>query len=149
MKNEPHRPNVIIDWNEVDKLLDIGCKGTDIADALGICSETLYLKTAKEKGVSFSAYYQRRRANYYKKNLRQAQYDAATKGSVPMLIWLGKQDLDQKEPEAVVSEQNKSALVEYLEKQKREAGSLNEETAKQTVSEFSVLEMQKKPCRQD
>ena len=75
-----------IDTKQVEKLAELGCTNTEIASFFG-CSKDLISKSystnvakGKEKG---------------KIRLRKLQWNAAEKGNVPMLIWLGKQVLGQ------------------------------------------------------
>ena len=75
-----------IDPEEVEKLASFGCTNSEIASFYG-CEDSLITKSysrnitkGKETG---------------KIRLRQMQWGAAKKGSVPMLIWLGKQVLGQ------------------------------------------------------
>lgn len=93
-----------IDWDQVDMLLIKGCVGTKIADALGICANTLYDRCEKEKGVSFSIYSQQKRT-IGDNILNAAQFDKAIgnteKGDTTLLIWLGKVRLEQRESVAV------------------------------------------------
>jgi hypothetical protein len=89
-------PQKIIDWTIVDDLLASGCTGVEIASTFGIHPETLYMRTESEKGLGFSAYSQQKRA-IGEKALRKKQQEVALKGNVSMLIWLGKQRLNQRE----------------------------------------------------
>ena len=75
-----------IDTKQVEQLAALGCTNTEIASFFG-CSKDLISKSystnvakGKEKG---------------KIRLRKLQWNAAEKGNVPMLIWLGKQVLGQ------------------------------------------------------
>jgi hypothetical protein len=88
------RPNVTIDWDMVDEMLIAGSPTTEIADCLGMCPDTLYLRCQREKGVGFSAYSQQKRSKG-EKNLRMKQYEMAMAGDRGMLIWLGKNRLKQ------------------------------------------------------
>jgi hypothetical protein len=100
VKRPAHRPLIEIDWKRVDKLLIAGCPGTKIADALGICSDTLYDRCEQEKGVTFSTYSQQKRI-IGDALIQEAQFDKAIgntdKGDNTLLIWLGKVRLEQKE----------------------------------------------------
>ena len=75
-----------IDTKEVEKLAGYGCSAREIADFYG-CDESLISK-------SYSSFITKGKANL-KKRLRKAQLDAALKGNSTMLVWLGKQMLDQ------------------------------------------------------
>jgi len=81
-----------IDTKQVEQLASYGCTNTEIASFFG-CSKDLISKSystnvtkGKEKG---------------KIRLRKLQWNAAEKGSTPMLIWLGKQLLDQTDKQEV------------------------------------------------
>ena len=91
------RPRLDIDTEEVKKLARFGCTNIEIA-AFFECDESTIrgrfseiIATAKQTG---------------KIRLRKKQYTVALRGNVKMLIWLGKQMLDQKEQSNVVTEVN-------------------------------------------
>lgn len=90
------RPRAVIDWAKVDEYLEAGCTGTGIADILGIHPNTLYLACQDEHKCDFSAYSQQKRQSG-DDILRKTQFDLAKAGDGRMLIWLGKQRLDQKD----------------------------------------------------
>ena len=75
-----------IDTNEVEKLAGYGCTNIEIADFFG-CSSDLIEK-------SYSEFLRKGRADL-KKRLRKAQIDTAVAGNPTMLVWLGKQMLNQ------------------------------------------------------
>ena len=75
-----------IDTNEVEKLAGYGCTNIEIADFFG-CSSDLIEK-------SYSEFLTKGRADL-KKRLRKAQIDTAVAGNPTMLVWLGKQMLNQ------------------------------------------------------
>jgi hypothetical protein len=84
-----------INWDKVDKLLEAGCDGTQIAAYLGCHEDTLYIRCQDEKNMAFSAYKAQKRAKGDSR-LLTAQYDAAINDKdKSMLIWLGKQRLGQ------------------------------------------------------
>ena len=76
----------IIDPKEVEKLAAIGMKNSEIAEYLDIDDSTL--------GYNFKQELAKGRHNL-KVSLRKAQISVALGGSVPMLIWLGKNILGQ------------------------------------------------------
>jgi len=88
------RPVKDIDWDKVDELLMAGCFTTEIAANIGVHKNTLYQRCEKEKGCGFSAYSQEKKAKG-ESLLRKVQYDVAMSGDRTMLVWLGKQRLDQ------------------------------------------------------
>ena len=93
------RPAAIIDWKAVDRLLQAGCAGTQIAARLGIHANTLYERCSKEHECDFSDYSQQKR-EHGETLLHEQQFAAAMKGNISMLVWLGKQRLGQKERSA-------------------------------------------------
>ncbi|MBF8263243.1 MAG: hypothetical protein HW387_908 [Parachlamydiales bacterium] len=119
-RNINHRPKHIqavkpIDWAVVDRLLKCGSTGVEVAARLGIHPDTLYERTEKERRTGFTAYAAEKRANG-NTLLREAQFYAAIQDrDRTMLIWLGKQNLGQKEPEPRSVEACKPALLAYLE----------------------------------
>ena len=82
------RPIKRVDIETVKKLAQLHCTYEEIAEFVGVSTKTLqrsyvhYIKKGRELG---------------KISLRKAQFEKALGGSVPMMIWLGKQHLDQKE----------------------------------------------------
>lgn len=100
VKRPACRPKLDIDWKRVDKWLMSGCPGTKIANAIGVCANTLYDRCEQEYGVSFSIYSQQKR-ECGDANLHEAQYDNAIGGDTTLLIFLGKTRLDQKENQEI------------------------------------------------
>lgn len=87
----------VIDWDKVDKLLEAGCDGTQVAAFLGMHPETLYDRCKAEKNTDFSAYKQEKKAKG-DVMLLSAQFESAIDDrDKAMMIWLGKQRLGQKE----------------------------------------------------
>lgn len=82
------RPIKRVDIETVKKLAQLHCTYEEIAEFVGVSTKTLqrsyvhYIKKGRELG---------------KISLRKAQFEKALGGSVPMMIWLGKQHLDQKD----------------------------------------------------
>jgi predicted transcriptional regulator len=89
----PGRPKLNISTDVVGQMALEGAKNTDIADKLN-CDEATIRKV-------FSEILRKKRAER-RMNLRKKQYDLAMRGNVPILIWLGKQELDQYEPKQQV-----------------------------------------------
>lgn len=99
-KLNPYRPTLKINWERVDELLMAGCPGSKIAAALGVCAETLYDRCQQEKSTSFSEYAQQKKqagdSLIHEVQFRKA-LGLVDKGDNTLLIWLGKNRLDQKE----------------------------------------------------
>lgn len=90
------RPQIEIDWVTVDKLCGIQCTGEEIASVLGIDYDTLMRACKRKHGVNFAEYSEQKRLPG-RVSLRRRQYEVAMSGNVGMLVWLGKQWLDQSE----------------------------------------------------
>jgi hypothetical protein len=103
------RPEIEIDGKLVLKFASLGCKTTEIADYFGCSVDTIDRRFAEElkKG----------RANL-RMSLRQWQLDAARNGNASLLIWLGKQMLDQKDQIDVSSDSPLSLTLNYERKKK-------------------------------
>lgn len=82
------RPLKEVDAEQVQKLAELGCKVKEIADFFNVTEELIIRRFKDEltKG----------RANV-QISLRRWQLQAAQKGNVSMLIWLGKQMLGQQD----------------------------------------------------
>ncbi len=111
------RKKAKIPWDKVDKLLEAGCTGTEIAAYLGVHPNTLYLACKDTNKCDFSEYYQGKRAKG-NTGLKTAQYKLAMQGDKSMLIWLGKQRLgqvDKKEVVKIEAEPDKMTLPDGSE----------------------------------
>jgi hypothetical protein len=82
------RPELDIDPRQVELLASAFCTNEEIAAKLGCSSDTLTRRYAESL--------QKGRDNA-KASLRVKQWEVARKGNVPMLIWLGKQYLGQRD----------------------------------------------------
>lgn len=84
------RPRKTVDALAVIQLASKGLTQEEIAASLNICVDTLTDRFPEElKKGKFLC----------NSSLRKKQYDVAMHGSVPMLMWLGKNRLDQKDTE--------------------------------------------------
>jgi hypothetical protein len=83
-----------VDTVKLGKLARIGCTYAECADILGVSTDIL------EK--SYSVIYTKGRENL-KERLRRKQIKKALEGNVVMLIWLGKQYLEQKDKADITS----------------------------------------------
>jgi len=114
------RPQKPIDWKVVDDLLMAGCYGTEIAEHFDMHYDTFYNRVSEQYSMGFTEYCALKR----KKGdslLRMVQYQVAIKDkNTTMLIWLGKQRLNQREPaiEHETKEENKGAFNDWLKQQK-------------------------------
>lgn len=84
------RPKKEIDYELVRKLANMQCSQAEIASVVGVSVRTL------QRDELFHEIYDEGVMNG-RVSLRRAQFNKAIDGNVPMLIWLGKQVLGQKE----------------------------------------------------
>lgn len=82
------RPKADIDPRKVFELAKIGCTSEEIGTVLGCSRKTIHARFQDELD---------RGRDDMRTSLRRWQYMKAREGSVPMLIWLGKQYLEQRE----------------------------------------------------
>jgi SLT domain-containing protein len=87
-KNKGGRPKVKVDTKIIENMAAIHCTNKEIAEVVGISVDTLQR--------NFPDLLQKGRANG-KAKLRRLQWQKAEEGNPTMLIWLGKQLLEQKE----------------------------------------------------
>lgn len=98
MEEDTFQERIPIDMKKVDDLLLAGCKGSEVAAYFGVYPDTLYRRIEREKGMNFAAYAAAKRQKG-ESLLRAQQYAKALgvtkEGDNMMLIWLGKNRLDQ------------------------------------------------------
>ena len=96
------RPLKEINWEVVEKLIEAGCKGTEIAAKFRIQSDTFYRRFKDEYGLSFQDYHgESHEAGLA--DLRAMLHAKALNNSAPgnsnILIFLARCRLGMKEPE--------------------------------------------------
>lgn len=82
------------EWEQIDSMMAIRCTGEEIAAIMNVSYDTLCTRIKEKHGVSYSDYFNKRGANG-KMSLRRRQYTKAMDGDNTMLIWLGKNWLNQ------------------------------------------------------
>ena len=108
-KSNAGRKKVVIDWERVDKSLRAGSNGVQVAAMLGIHFDTLSNHCKEEHKTDFSDYLRQKREKG--NNLLKAmQYRLAMDGDRGMLIWLGKNRLDQSDKKEI-KQQNTGSLI--------------------------------------
>jgi len=93
-KNLGGRPKYQIDYKTLDDLCKIMCTAEEIASILDIDRDTLTAALKRDGHDGFSAYYKKMSSDG-KRSLRRVQHEQALKGNTTMMVWLGKQYLDQ------------------------------------------------------
>jgi hypothetical protein len=104
------RPEKPINWPRVDELLEAGCHGTEICPHFDLTPDAFYDRVYKKFGINFTDYSQKMRQKG-DSLLREKQYKKALKGDNMMLIWLGKNRLNQSD-----SSNEKSVDILTIEK---------------------------------
>ena len=108
--NKPYNP-IIIDWKEFDKLCGLQCSLEEIAGWFNCSIDTIENRVKETHGITFSEYFSKKRSSG-KISLRRKQYETAMAGNPTLLIWLGKQYLNQtdKTEQVNVNKQDTEAL---------------------------------------
>ena len=95
-----------IDYDVLRELCEIQCTGEECCAILAkgydngkLDYDTLNNALKRDGHGGFSEYFKKHSADG-KASLRRVQFSTAKTGSVPMLIWLGKQHLDQRDKPA-------------------------------------------------
>jgi hypothetical protein len=96
MAKEIGRPKKEIDWKTLDNILQFGARLIDCSDILDLSDDVIQARIKEKFNCTFTEYRERKMSKMRMK-LLQKQYDVAMKGNVSMLIWLGKQHLNQKD----------------------------------------------------
>ncbi|NDD53269.1 hypothetical protein EBZ39_05245 [bacterium] len=97
------RPKKPVDPKMVQDLAAIGCKNNEIATLLDVSANTIERRFAPQL---------RKGRENLKMSLRRWQLEAAKKGNVAMLIWLGKQYLSQTEKvEEKITQEVKQEII--------------------------------------
>jgi hypothetical protein len=117
------RPKKIIDKDQFETLCEIQCTQSEICSVLKVSEKTLIAWCKDTYDDTFSNTF-KSLSEGGKSSLRRWQFKKAQDGSVPMLIWLGKQYLGQRDrteyTENVTSEKLDS-LLEQLDDSNSEA----------------------------
>ena len=95
MANRPGRPRIDFDLEVVEGLGRIGATIHEMAQILPASERTVSSRLAEREG-DFSRAYERGRA-WLATSLRRKQIQVALTGNTTMLIWLGKQLLQQRD----------------------------------------------------
>ena len=101
------RPEIQIQKEDFEKLCKMQCTLVEIAGFFDCSEDTIERWCEKNyRGSTFADVYKKKSASG-KISLRRKQFQTAIdEGNVSMLIWLGKQYLDQKEPKQELAVSN-------------------------------------------
>lgn len=126
MANPNGRPPAEIDWEMVDNFLKAHCDGVGIASYFGVHPNTLYRLCIERYKISFDDY-KRQKQTEGKELLRAKQYATAMAGDKTMLVWLGKQYLEQKDKYDHTTDGEKLTYTDPFAKM-RENNGINDKT---------------------
>lgn len=112
-KRKRGRPKIVIDWNKVKKYIQAQCNGSGIAGLLGIAPITLYRACERKFKVNFEAYSAQKKSEG-QELLREKQYNVAMEGDKTMLVWLGKQYLQQKDKNELTGADGKDLMPKIV-----------------------------------
>ena len=101
-KDKGGRPTKPIDYKKLDAMCAIHCTGEECASLLDMSYEHLNNQLRRDDNGGFLEYFKLKGAGG-KMSLRRKQYDQAMNGNSTMLIWLGKQWLQQADKSETVS----------------------------------------------
>lgn len=96
------RPAMDFDLGEVERLGMLGATAEEMAAWFGVSTRTVERRMGKKDGEFCRSY--EKGFGRLKISLRRQQIESAKSGNVSMLIWLGKQLLDQTDKREVVQE---------------------------------------------
>jgi hypothetical protein len=82
------RPFKVLDAHKIEQMAMVGCSNEEIALILGVSADII------ERNYSGAIKEGKAKRNH---NLRKMQYEAAKKGNIVMMVWLGKQWLNQRD----------------------------------------------------
>lgn len=86
---------VELNWEQIKAMCQILCTNEEIARVMGCDADTLCNQAKRKFGMTFQEFSKKHRTEG-KASLRRAQYKAAVEDKNPtMLVWMGKQHLEQ------------------------------------------------------
>ena len=112
-KRKAGKPFTPIDYPQLIEMCGLMCTGEECASILGVSYDTLARPLKRDHGLTFPEFFRRHSVPALVR-LRQAQFETATSGSVPMQIWLGKQWLGQREPDRQIQDDDITDLLRRL-----------------------------------
>src|ERR1051326_3095048 len=101
------RPVIQIDEGKLEGMVIYGATCAECAEIMGISVDTITRFIERKHGITY-AEWSKQKKGQIKFRLRQKQIDLALNGSIPMLIWLGKQLLDQKDEGRVEADESEA-----------------------------------------
>lgn len=100
MKRKPGRPRKEISLAELEKLCRMQCTLLEVAAWFNCSVDLIEMRVKEATGKCFSEYSDEKKSAG-KASLRRVQFNKALKGDRTMMVWLGKQYLDQSDKSEV------------------------------------------------
>ncbi len=134
-------PKKEIPLEKLTELLIHGCTLEECAGFLDTTAAHIVEEVRKQTGSPFHTY---KKSNYEKGNaiLKTLQFMAAEKGSIPMLFWLGKQRLGQRDTPLQEQEVPKD-MKTFMEVLRNKYDSVDFKDSSETGEETILIESQK------
>jgi len=102
-----------IDWELVAKLFEADCTILETCAMVGLCRDAVNKSCKKDNGCTLMEFKEKHRFRG-NTNLRSKQYSSAIEGDRGMLIWLGKNRLDQSDHRAYdIKGETKVSVVNF------------------------------------
>lgn len=101
------------DWEKVIRMCQVFSTSDEIAHVMGVSRKTM-VRLVRDKYDMYLKDFISQHASVTKQALRRKQIEKALNGDTTMLIWLGKQTLDQRDQKHVDGNITVSSLAEWL-----------------------------------
>lgn len=117
--NPVGKPPIKVDWELVETLARRHCSGAEIASYIGIHHDTLGLKVLAKYGENMTNFLAKMRSKG-KATIKAKQFEKAEAGDNMMLIWVGKNFIEQADSQHVKSDEKlQITLVDYKTTQEK------------------------------
>lgn len=136
-KKRMGRPKKEFRWDLFDKLCAFPMTCEDISSLMDIHISTISRTVMKETGITFEEYKYKKQSKL-RMTLLQKQIEVATAGSIPMLIFLGKNYLNQHDGRQVLDKTFEDAARLVINMDEKKVKNLSKKmAAKKTVKNAS------------
>jgi hypothetical protein len=115
------RPIKPIDYPKLESLCKIQCTKEECAAVLDISEDTLERRLAEDGHETFAVFF-KKYSGQGKSSLRRLQWKSAQNGNVTMQIWLGKNNLGQRDHNEVTYIERKAEPIVIVDDVKPEDG---------------------------
>lgn len=109
------RPRKEIDFKQLDQLCAIQCTQEEVASFFECSIDTIEARIKEQFGMTFPEYFEEKKSSG-RISLRRAQFQSAvTKQNPTMMIWLGKQYLNQSDKTIIENpnDRDQKLIIEF------------------------------------